>query len=776
LIKPVPDKALEGNETVTLTLEQRFYILPPPPEEDYLVSEPKSATVLIVENSTRGFPPKVEITQPKDGDVFAEKAAIKVEIQTADADGYVPRVELYDGDHLIDSETRNFLVKPPPGEIERFVFEWKDATAGDHKLMAKAIDDSGLSSTSNPVRITVGRGSETPVVMIVAVDEEASETSPQNTAAFHVLRSGDAKTALHVYYEVGGDAENGKDYKKLPGMVTIPAGVLDASIVVVPIPDKKLEGKESVTLALVQRVFKARPSPEEDYLVGSPRAATILISEAPSVNGPTKVAIVSPKNGAEFPFHANIEIRAEANDADGEIREVDLFANEELLVSFKTPPFKFTWREVPAGKHLLKAKAVDDGGASSMSEPVTVVVRERVPVGFVKRDLPDIYAPGETFKVILEASSPGDTVQVYAVEERPPKGWTVGNINEGGTFDAASHEVKFGPFFDNKPRTLTYEVTPPANESGPKEFGGVASANGVNLEIEGDHVVAPRSNRHPADLDPADNRIVIRELTAYALAWKTGKEWSIGPNPIPQSYVTRAGELWRRGETYAFDPAQGPAPLWWVSKPSAALLTFDRATVAGAVSEQPGRAMRSFGRLGQGDRFVYLVTVTVLPDPGVNACTVEEHPPAGWAVSDVSDDGIFDSASGKIRWGIFLDDQARTLTYHVTRSADREHQHSVFEGVASFDGIDAPVRSGKEPGRGEGHAFAKLENIHRHSTGECDVAVSGGAGHRYQIQVSTNLVDWIDLDLVMNETGELQVFDTDAKDSPVRYYRAILSD
>jgi hypothetical protein len=100
----------------------------------------------------------------------------------------------------------------------------------------------------------------------------------------------------------------------------------------------------------------------------------------------------------------------------------------------------------------------------------------------------------------------------------------------------------------------------------------------------------------------------------------------------------------------------------------------------------------------------------------------------------------------------------------------------VFEGVASFDGIDAPVRSGKEPGRGEGHAFAKLENIHRHSTGECDVAISGGAGHRYQIQVSTNLVDWIDLDLVMNETGELQVFDTDTKDSPFRYYRAILSD
>jgi hypothetical protein len=397
-----------------------------------------------------------------------------------------------------------------------------------------------------------------------------------------------------------------------------------------------------------------------------------------------------------------------------EIRGLDLFENEELLVSFKTPPFKFTWRDVPAGKHLLKAKAVDDGGASGMSEPVTVVVRERLPVGFVKRDLPDIYAPGETFKVILEVSSPGDAVQVYAVEERPPKGWTLGNINEGGTFDTASHEVKFGPFLDNKPRTLTYEVTPPANESGPKEFGGVASANGVNSEIEGDHVVAPRSNRHPADIDRADDRIVIRELTAYALAWKTGKEWSIGPNPIPQSYVTRAGEIWRSGETYAYDPAQGPAPLWWVSKPSTALLTSERAKVASAVSERPGRAMRSFGRLGQDARLVYLVTVTVLPDPGVNACTVEEHPPAGWDVSDVSDDGIFDTASGKIRWGIFLDDQARTLS-RVAASAVRMtriiRDLLDFSRVSASGSIPVELRTA-DVTRIVRRAIAELQAIH----------------------------------------------------------------
>lgn len=209
LIKPVPDKALEGTEPVTLTLEQRVYIRPPPPEEDYLVGEPKSATVLIVENPVRGFPPKVDLLQPKEGDFFAERATIKIEIQTADADGYVLTVELYDGDHLIDSETRNFLIKPSPGEIEHFAFEWKDAFAGEHQLIAKAIDDSGLSSTSSPVRIMVGGETEVPVVTIMSVDNEGSDYRKEN--AFGKLRN------IHRHStgecEVSFSAEAGHRYK-----------------------------------------------------------------------------------------------------------------------------------------------------------------------------------------------------------------------------------------------------------------------------------------------------------------------------------------------------------------------------------------------------------------------------------------------------------------------------------------------------------------------------------------------------------------------------------
>ncbi len=34
------------------------------------------------------------------------------------------------------------------------------------------------------------------------------------------------------------------------------------------------------------------------------------------------------------------------------------------------------------------------------------------------------------------------------------------------------------------------------------------------------------------------------------LPGKRGESWAVGPNPIPIDYMTRAGLLWKNGETY----------------------------------------------------------------------------------------------------------------------------------------------------------------------------------------------------------------------------------
>ena len=56
----------------------------------------------------------------------------------------------------------------------------------------------------------------------------------------------------------------------------------------------------------------------------------------------------------------------------------------------------------------------------------------------------------------------------------------------------------------------------------------------------------------------------IGEVTAYAVAWRTGGVWSFEPNPIPMSSVTRAAALWRGGELVAA-PLAGLAAGWQVA-------------------------------------------------------------------------------------------------------------------------------------------------------------------------------------------------------------------
>jgi len=886
-IVPIDDDKQEGREHVTLRLLR---------SAAYNVNAPDASTVFILDGDERPFPPKVSIDEPRSGERFAEHADIKVRISTADADGYVPKMELFDGEKLVASERHEFLIKPPNGQVEIFEFLWKDVPAGKHKLIAVATDDSELTGQSASVEIVVLEGAVQPVVTIKATrpevlesgarspgrftvyrsgstrtrlivhyviggtalneidydklsgavtiragedstdilikpipdkalegnetvtltldqrvfilppapeedyivgdpksatvvivenpthdlpvvtmtmpDGEASEADPKNTATVLVQRTGNLSAALRVFYEISSNAENGEDYRKLSGIVTIPAHKAEASIVIDPLTDRKLEGKELVTLMLVQRLFIALPRVEDDYQIGSPRAATVVISDSPFENTPPKVEIVSPKNGAEFRSHSDIRIRAEASDSDRGVLRVDLLANDDLIATLVGGPFSFNWKNVAAGKYILRAKVTDAAGATSTSERVEILVAPPIDESFVKRQLPDTYTPQETLKVVLEAT-PASSVQVYAVEDKPPRGWTVGNISDNGTFDSASREVKFGPFFDNRPRALTYELMPPANESGPREFAGTASADGVDSRIGGDRTITSARNRHPADNDPTDNAITIHELTACALAWKAGKEWPGGPNPIPQSYVTRAGEIWRQGESYTYDPSQGPAPLWWVPKQRAALLTLEDTPNAAQVSQVPGRAVRSFNRAGQDDGLGYVVTIEVLPKPGVDAYTAEEHPPAGWTVSQVSENGNFDVASGIIRWGIFLDDGVRKLSYQVAPPDERQGKYPVFEGAASFDGIDVPIHSDKEPPHGRGNSFGRIEGLRRHATGECEVSFSAKTGHRYKIQVSVDLVKWIDLSSVLSESGQIQLLDTEAATSDSRYYRAI---
>jgi hypothetical protein len=143
-----------------------------------------------------------------------------------------------------------FIVPPPPGQLQRFSMTWSNVPAGDYVLQAKATDNLGAMSLTDPVRIKVVNVPPLPVVIIEAIDPIASEPNPIkpafDSAEFRVARHGGLSRPLMVNYRIGGTASNGLDYFALSGVITIPSNSPTATIEVVPKHDTLVEGTESV--------------------------------------------------------------------------------------------------------------------------------------------------------------------------------------------------------------------------------------------------------------------------------------------------------------------------------------------------------------------------------------------------------------------------------------------------------------------------------------------------------------------------------------------------
>ena len=107
------------------------------------------------------------------------------------------------------------------------------------------------------------------------------------------------------------------------------------------------------------------------------------------------------------------------------------------------------------------------------------------------RDLPDLYyCPGEVLTVSITTDAPPGTV-VVILEDHPPDGWSVGIISDGGSYDSVNHAVKWGPWYEDFSRMVTYEVTPPGGATGAQCFDGDVSFNGDPwISIGGDECLA----------------------------------------------------------------------------------------------------------------------------------------------------------------------------------------------------------------------------------------------------------------------------------------------
>ncbi|HAV61337.1 MAG TPA: hypothetical protein DCY13_03125, partial [Verrucomicrobiales bacterium] len=156
-IYPRHDTLVEGTETVILKLEPPVCIaIEPPPPGCYVVHEPAEAVAFIRDNdSDENRLPKVVITRPENGSEFPVHAPIEIKAQAVDPDGWVPRVEFFANGEKIGEQEIVFVREPDPGQTQMFSMTWEGAKPGEYLLVAKATDNRGGMSKSEPVRIRV---------------------------------------------------------------------------------------------------------------------------------------------------------------------------------------------------------------------------------------------------------------------------------------------------------------------------------------------------------------------------------------------------------------------------------------------------------------------------------------------------------------------------------------------------------------------------------------------------------------------------------------------
>lgn len=103
-----------------------------------------------------------------------------------------------------------------------------------------------------------------------------------------------------------------------------------------------------------------------------------------------------------------------------------------------------------------------------------------------------------------------------------------------------------------------------------------------------------------------------------------------------------------------------------------------------ALAALPGLAEQSRTLSGT---FPTRVEISVVPPEGTSAWSVEEILTGGAVSVELSEAGLFDEETGKAKWGPFLDDSPRVLSYHLTGPAGEV----TIDGTVSFDGVDEPV-------------------------------------------------------------------------------------
>jgi uncharacterized repeat protein (TIGR01451 family) len=279
--------------------------------------------------------PIVSLVSPSNENTFVGPANITVVAEASDTDGSISQVDFYGDGELLGAGTAT--------GSNQYALDWANVSFGEHSIMAVVTDNAGKSDTSDPVNITVNGLAAVNITSPVMgqilnrpVDVTISASATSNGGTL-------SKTEFYANGMLVGSviAPNAGQYSFT--WINAPAG--NHRLAVVATDDSGV--------------------------------ATISSPVNITVNDHPEIALTNPTGIEQFTAPASINFTARASDIDGKVSKVGFYANGVQIASRATVgayEYNFTWSNAAAGTYILTAVATDNSGATTTSNPVTVVV------------------------------------------------------------------------------------------------------------------------------------------------------------------------------------------------------------------------------------------------------------------------------------------------------------------------------------------------------------------------------------------------------------------
>ncbi|MFO1501045.1 MAG: M4 family metallopeptidase [Verrucomicrobiota bacterium] len=199
-----------------------------------------------------------------------------------------------------------------------------------------------------------------------------------------------------------------------------------------------------------------------------------------------------------------VTLTATASDLDGTIARVDFYDGATKLAQVQAEPYTFVWQNIPAGVHLVTARAVDDLVGSADSSPRVLTVTgagNAAPTVSLKISADQVQTGGRVNLTATAADADGTIARVEFYDATTKLGYVTEapyvflweNVPAGNHLLSARAFDNLGATGNSAPRFLTAAANPDPSGEKPKLTIRSIAPDTVRLTVigpAGDYIIA----------------------------------------------------------------------------------------------------------------------------------------------------------------------------------------------------------------------------------------------------------------------------------------------